>query len=107
MKGGVYMSYLTKDTKRLTHLKTDEPEQRIDVVRFYAGKKVWIGVKFLEWEGDNKTGGFKITHTLDVYEEDFTFWDNTRKGEGHGKAELVLHDDAEEPRIDRRQRTSK
>ena len=71
------MSYLTKDTKHLTHLKTSDPEQRVEVYRWNQGGKCKVSVKFLEWEGSLKDGGFAITHQLDVEEEDFCFIDNT------------------------------
>ena len=71
------MSCLTKDTKILTHLKTSDPAQRIEVWRYNDRKKVWYGVKFCEWQGSSKDGRSVITHQLDVEEEDFHFIDNT------------------------------
>jgi len=91
------MSYLTKDTKHLTHMKTTDAWQRVEVGRFVDGKKVWYGVKFLEWEGSSKDGGFKITHILDVEEKDFCFQDNTRKG--YGKVRMVFKQEGEEVEI--------
>ncbi len=73
--------FLTDNTKDLTNLKTDQPQQMIQVQKYddkdgQGGKQIRFHLTILSW--NEKDQGYDCTHRLDC--KKYNFEDNTSEG---------------------------